>query len=281
MAAKMLLDIKSRVDLVHWQALVVQKVPNEEAYLFQKLVRTGFKNNNVDHCTRMCHASSVAALMETIGSGLCNSSVSEVKNLDVAIIIGARPTQNHPVAATFIKNAVKEKGLKLIVMDPRSQDLSRITAKVYQFKPGTDVALLNGMINTIIEEGLADRQYIEKNTEGYLELVEHIKEFTPEEMSKVCGIPPNEIRETARIFANLFKSAMIFWGMGISQHIHGTDNSRCLISLLDNHWKCWERRNWSTPIEGQNNVQGASDVGLIPMVLPDCLQYLTQKMLSF
>ena len=156
--------------------------------------------------------------METIGSGAVTAPVSEVKNADVAIIIGARPTQNHPVAATFIKNAVKNNDLKLIIMDPRGQDLSRLAEKSLQFKPGTDVALLNGMINTIIEEGLVDRQYIEKNTEGYLELVEHIKDFTPEEMSKICEISPNEIRETARLFANA-KSAMIFWGMGISQHI--------------------------------------------------------------
>ena len=206
------------------------KGSNEEAYLFQKLVRVGFKNNNVDHCTRMCHASSVAALMEAIGTGAVTAPVSEVKNAEVAILIGCRPTQNHPVAATFIKNAVKNNGLKLIVLDPREQDLSRISEKSLQFKPGADVALLNAMLNTIIEEGLVDRQYIEKNTDGYLELKNHVKDFTPEEMSQICGIEAQEIRETARIFANA-KSAMIFWGMGISQHIHGTDNSRCLISL--------------------------------------------------
>ena len=125
------------------------------------------------------------------------------------LLIGCRPTQNHPVAATFIKNAVKNNGLKLIVLDPREQDLSRISEKSLQFKPGADVALLNGMLNTIIEEGLVDRQYIEKNTDGYLELKKHVKDFTPEEMSQICGIDAQEIRETARLFANA-KSAMIF-----------------------------------------------------------------------
>ena len=197
---------------------------------FKNLIRVGFRNNNVDHCTRMCHASSVAALMEAIGTGAVTAPVSEVKNAEVAILIGCRPTQNHPVAATFIKNAVKNNGLKLIVLDPREQDLSRIAEKSLQFKPGADVALLNAMLNTIIEEGLVDRQYIEKYTDGYLELKNHVKDFTPEEMSQICGIDAEEIKETARIFANA-KSAMIFWGMGISQHIHGTDNSRCLISL--------------------------------------------------
>ncbi|MAI75946.1 MAG: formate dehydrogenase, partial [Pelagibacteraceae bacterium TMED65] len=256
------------------------KGSNEEAYLFQKLVRVGFKNNNVDHCTRMCHASSVAALMEAIGTGAVTGPVSEVKNADVAIVIGARPTQNHPVAATFIKNAVKEKGLKLIIMDPRKQDLSRIAEKSLQFKPGADVALLNAMINTIIEEGLVDRQYIEKNTEGYNELKEHVKDFTPEEMTNICGISTNEIRETARLFANA-KSAMIFWGMGISQHIHGTDNSRCLISLALLTGNVGREGTGLHPLRGQNNVQGASDVGLIPMVLPDYLPIANHENVKF
>ncbi|MAI84649.1 MAG: formate dehydrogenase subunit alpha [Rickettsiales bacterium] len=245
------------------------KGSNEEAYLFQKLVRTGFNNNNVDHCTRMCHASSVAALMEAIGTGAVTAPVSEIKNAEVAIIIGARPSQNHPVAATYIKNAVK-KGLKLVIADPREQELSKLAEKNLHFKPGTDVSLLNGMINVIIEEGLADRQYIEKFTEGYLELKEHVKDFTPEEMEKICNIPAEEIRETARLFANA-KSAMIFWGMGISQHIHGTDNSRCLISLALITGNVGRPGTGLHPLRGQNNVQGASDVGLIPMVFPDYL----------
>ena len=153
--------MKTRDDNAGLAGFGCAKGSNEEAYLFQKLVRTGFRNNNVDHCTRMCHASSVAALMEAIGTGAVTATVSEVKNADVAIVIGARPTQNHPVAATFLKNEIKKRGLKLILMDPREQDLSRIAEKHLKFKPGTDVALLNGMLNVIIEEGLVDRQYIE------------------------------------------------------------------------------------------------------------------------
>jgi len=244
------------------------KGSNEEAYLFQKLVRTGFNNNNVDHCTRLCHASSVTALMEAIGTGAVTAPVSEVKNADVAIVIGARPTQNHPVAATFMKNAIQQNGLKLIIMDPREQDLSRIATKHLKFQPGKDVALLNAMLNVIIYEGLVDRQYIEKNTEGYLDLKKHVKDFTPEEMAPICGIPEEEIRETARLFGNA-KSAMIFWGMGISQHIHGTDNSRCLIALALITGNVGRPGTGLHPLRGQNNVQGASDVGLIPMVFPD------------
>ena len=280
LAAKKLKEILKKSGDESLAGFGCAKGSNEEAYLFQKLIRTGFKNNNVDHCTRMCHASSVAALMETIGSGAVTAPVSEIKNAEVAIVIGARPTQNHPVAATFIKNAVKNNDLKLIIMDPRKQDLSRISEKSLQFTPGADVALLNAMINTIIEEGLVDRQYIEKNTEGYKELKEHIKDFTPEEMEKVCGIEANEIRETARLFANA-KSAMIFWGMGISQHIHGTDNSRCLISLAMITGNIGRDGTGLHPLRGQNNVQGASDVGLIPMVLPDYQPISDKKNVEF
>ncbi len=279
MASKRLINIRNNVSGNSLAGFGCAKGSNEEAYLFQKLVRTGFNNNNVDHCTRMCHASSVAALMEAIGTGAVTAPVSEVKNAEVAIIIGARPSQNHPVAATFIKNAVK-KGLKLIIMDPRKQELSTLAEKHLQFKPGTDVALLNAMLNVIIEEGLVDRQYIEKHTEGYQQLISHVKDFTPEEMSPICGINVDEIRQTARIFANA-KSAMIFWGMGISQHIHGTDNSRCLISLALTTGNVGRPGTGLHPLRGQNNVQGASDVGLIPMVLPDYLPITNKKNVEF
>src|SRR5262249_56720016 len=148
---------------------------------------------------------------------------------EVIIVIGATPTVNHPVAATFIKNAAKN-GAKLIVMDPRRQSLSRHAIKHLAFKPGSDVAMLNAMINTIITEGLTDEQYIAGYTEGYEELKAKIKEFTPEKMAPVCGIPAETLREVARTYARA-KASIIFWGMGISQHVHGTDNARCLIAL--------------------------------------------------
>ena len=147
------------------------KCSNEEAYLFQKLVRTGFKTNNVDHCTRLCHASSVAALMEGIGSGAVTAPFRAAEDSECMIIIGARPEQNHPVAATFFKIAVKA-GKKLIVMDPRGQEISRYATRTLKFKPGQDVALLNAMIHTIIEENLTDKQYIQAHTQGFEELKE-------------------------------------------------------------------------------------------------------------
>ena len=243
------------------------KGSNEEAYLVQKLVRTGFGTNNVDHCTRLCHASSVAALMETIGSGAVTAPFAEAENSEVIIVIGANPTVNHPVAATFIKNAAKA-GSTLIIMDPRGQALSRHATHMIQFKPSSDVAMLNGMINTIISEDLYDHQYVDGFTEGFEELKRRTAEFTPERMSPICGIESKTIRQMARVYAEA-KSALIFWGMGVSQHTHGTDNARCLISLALICGHVGRAGSGLHPLRGQNNVQGASDAGLVPMFYPD------------
>jgi formate dehydrogenase major subunit len=243
------------------------KGSNEEAYLFQKLVRTGFGSNNVDHCTRLCHASSVAALIEGIGSGAVTAPFTAALEADVIIVIGARPAQNHPVAATFIKNATK-RGATLIVIDPRRQLLSRHARYSLQFRPGTDVALLNGMIHTIIEEGLTDEQYIQAFTEGFAELQERVRAFAPERVAAICGIDAETIRTVARTYAKASR-AIIFWGMGISQHVHGTDNARCLIALALITGQVGRPGTGLHPLRGQNNVQGASDAGLIPMFYPD------------
>jgi len=243
------------------------KCSNEEAYLFQKLVRTGFGSNNVDHCTRLCHASSVAALMETIGSGAVTAPFTAVRDSDVIIVIGANPTGNHPVAATYFKQAVK-RGATLIVMDPRGTALSKHADHLLQFKPGGDVSMLNAIMHVIVEEGLYDEQYIQAHTEGFDQLKSHLAKFTPEAMEEICGIAPDEIRTVARTYANA-NAAIIFWGMGVSQHIHGTDNARCLISLALMAGQVGRKGTGLHPLRGQNNVQGASDAGLIPMVFPD------------
>ena len=243
------------------------KCSNEEAYLFQKLIRQGFGHNNVDHCTRLCHASSVAALLENVGSGAVTATFNEIENADVAVVIGANPTENHPVAATYFKQFAKRGG-KLIVMDPRGQGLKRHASHMLQFKPGADVSMLNAIMSTIMEENLYDRQYIEAFTEDWEGMKEHLKGFPPETMAEVCGIEADVLRDVARTFATA-KAGMIFWGMGISQHIHGTDNSRCLISLALMCGQVGRPGTGLHPLRGQNNVQGASDAGLIPMFLPD------------
>ncbi len=243
------------------------KGSNEEAYLFQKLVRTGFETNNVDHCTRLCHASSVAALMEGIGSGAVSAPFNAAMDAECIVVIGARPTVNHPVAATFFKQAAK-RGAKLIVIDPRGQDLMRHATHALKFKPGSDVALLNSLLHTIIAEKLYDETYIREHVAGFEALKAKVKDFSPEAMSEVVGIPASVLRDVARIYATS-KASIIFWGMGISQHTHGTDNARCLIALALITGQIGRPGTGLHPLRGQNNVQGASDAGLIPMYFPD------------
>jgi formate dehydrogenase major subunit len=243
------------------------KGSNEEAYLFQKLVRTGFGSNNVDHCTRLCHASSVAALLQMIGSGAVSNPVADVREAEVIVLIGSNASDNHPVAATFFKNAARA-GKRLIVMDPRVTDIARHADYVLQFKPDTDVAMLNAIMHSVIAQGLEDRAFIARRTEGYEALRTHLAGFSPEHMQAVCGIPAHTLHEVARVFATA-RGSMIFWGMGVSQHVHGTDNARCLINLALITGQIGRPGTGLHPLRGQNNVQGASDVGLIPMVFPD------------
>ncbi|MDB5925301.1 MAG: formate dehydrogenase subunit alpha [Betaproteobacteria bacterium] len=243
------------------------KGTNEEAYLFQKLIRTGFGSNNVDHCTRLCHASSVVALLEGIGSGAVSNQVNDVARAEVIFLIGANPISNHPVAATWIKNATKN-GVKLIYADPRRSELARHAEYYLQFKPDTDVALLNAMMHTIVHEGLVNDDFIKSRTIGYDELKKNVEGYSPESMAPICGIAAETIRQVARLFATS-KGSMILWGMGISQHIHGTDNARCLIALCLMTGQVGRPGTGLHPLRGQNNVQGASDSGLIPMMYPD------------
>ena len=251
------------------------KGTNEEAYLFQKLVRTGFGSNNVDHCTRLCHASSVAALMEGINSGAVSNQVRDAAHAEVIFVIGANPTVNHPVAATWLKNAAKS-GAKLILADPRRSDLARHATYYLQFNADTDVALLNAMLHVIVEEGLADVAFIRDRTSGYEALAENVKTFSPERMAPICGIDAQTIREVARLYATS-SASIIFWGMGISQHVHGTDNARCLIALALSTGQIGKPGSGLHPLRGQNNVQGASDSGLIPMFYPDYQRVATPE----
>ena len=243
------------------------KGSNEEAYLFQKLVRTGFGSNNVDHCTRLCHASSVAALLEGIGSGAVTAPFTAAAQSDVIFLIGARPDENHPVAATFLKEAVA-RGAALIVADPRGTGLDRIAAEVLRVRPGQDVALLNGMLHVILAEGLEDRAFAAGRLDGLDALRAHVAAWTPERASEACGVPAEQLRRAARRFATA-RAALTLWGMGVSQSVHGTDNARALISLALVSGQVGRPGAGLHPLRGQNNVQGASDAGLIPMMLPD------------
>ena len=244
------------------------KCSNEEAYLFQKLIRAGFGTNNVDHCTRLCHASSVAALMETIGSGAVTNVFQDVRHADLILVTGSNTTANHPVAATFIKQAVKQ-GAKLIVVDVHQHPLVQFASHFAQIRPGSDVAFYNAVMHVLIKEDLIDHQFIASRTENFVAIREQLlQESSPAQMSPLCGIAENEIVQITRTIGNA-KRMLTFWGMGIAQHAHGTDNARCLISLCLLTGNIGRPGTGLHPLRGQNNVQGASDAGLIPIVYPD------------
>ena len=250
------------------------KGSNEEAYLFQKLVRTGFGSNNVDHCTRLCHASSVAALLEGLGSGSVSNQVRDVEHAELILVIGSNTSSNHPVAASWMKNAAR-RGLKIVVADPRGTDLARHAWRSLRFNADTDVALINAMVHTLIDEGLTDPAFIASRVSNFEALRTSVQAFSPELMAPVCGIAADTIREVARAYAKA-RGAMIFWGMGVSQHVHGTDNVRALIALCMVAGQIGRPGTGLHPLRGQNNVQGASDAGLIPMMFPN-YQRVTDK----
>jgi formate dehydrogenase major subunit len=266
------------------------KCSNEEAYLFQKLVRAGFGTNNVDHCTRLCHASSVAALLETIGSGAVTNVFADVARSEVALVTGSHTTSNHPVAATFIKDATK-KGTKLIVVDVRRHELADFATHFAQIKPGTDVAFYNGLMHVLIRDELLDSEFIDRRTEGFDDLKELLlRDYSPTQAAAICGIPVEKIEAIAHTIGGAARGSkseirnpkselprmLIFWGMGVSQHTTGTDNARCLISLCLMTGNMGKPGTGLHPLRGQNNVQGASDAGLIPIVYPD-YQPVTDK----
>ena len=242
------------------------KCSNEEAYLFQKLVRTAFGTNNVDHCTRLCHASSVAALMQMIGSGAVTTTCRDVANADFALVTGSNTTANHPVAATFIKNAVR-RGTRLLVVDPRHSEIADCAWRFCRIRPGSDVAFYNAMMHVIIEEELVDTRFVSQRTTDFDVVREVVARYPPELASGICGVPARTIREVAIEYGRA-RAAITFWGMGMSQHVHGTDNCRCLISLCLMTGNVGRPGTGLHPLRGQNNVQGASDAGLVPMFFP-------------
>ena len=240
------------------------KCSNEDNYLFQKLIRAVFGTNNVDHCTRLCHASSVAALMEQVGGGSVSNPFSDCLETGAIFIIGSNTTHNHPVAATFMKQAAKF-GTTLIVADPRRPEMADHADYYIRFNPGTDVAFLNGLMHVIIEDNLYDATFIEERTEDFDRLRDLVQSYTPRIVSRLTGVPEQQIIDVAHAYSQA-DGAMIFWGMGISQHTTGTDNARSLINLAFLTGNIGRPGTGLHPLRGQNNVQGASDVGLIPMV---------------
>jgi formate dehydrogenase major subunit len=275
LVARRLTEIRDRHGADALAGFGSAKGSNEEAYLFQKMVRAVFGTNNVDHCTRLCHASSVYALMECLGSGAVTNVVRDVEHAEVVLLVGCNPTANHPVAATFMKDAAT-RGTKLLVANVRRPPIADFAEQYVQIRPGTDVAFYNGMMHVIIEEGLYDREFVAQRTEGFEALREVVKRYTPEVVSTYTGVPAEEIVRFARTFGQA-KSAMLFWGMGISQHVFGTNNARCLIALALITGNVGRPGTGLHPLRGQNNVQGASDAGLIPMYYPNYQSVADEK----
>lgn len=243
------------------------KCSNEEAYLFQKLLRTRFHTNNVDHCTRLCHASSVSALFEGIGSGAVSTTYGDIENADVAIVTGSNTTANHPVASSFFKQA-RRRGTTLINIDARATGISDHADIFCGIKPGTDVAFYNAIMHEVIRLGLVDSDFVANRTANYDELAANVASYTPEMAAQITGVEAEVIRRVARLWGEA-DAGVIFWGMGISQHTTGTDNARCLIAMCSITGNVGRPGTGLHPLRGQNNVQGASDAGLVPMFYPN------------
>jgi formate dehydrogenase alpha subunit len=243
------------------------KATNEDNYLMQKMFRTLFRTNNVDHCTRLCHAGSVVALQQAVGSSAMSNTASQVMLNDVFMVTGSNTSENHPIIALQMKDAVRQNGAKMIVVDPRRIDLVDFAELWLPLKPGTNVPLFSAMAHVIIKEGLVNNEFIAKRTEGYHEFVESLEKFTPEYAEEICGVPADDIRKAARLYADA-KNAAIYWGMGISQLSHGTASALALIHLAFLTGQIGRDGTGLNPLRGQNNVQGASDMGAMPFHYP-------------
>lgn len=243
------------------------KATNEDNYLLQKMFRALFRTNNVDHCTRLCHAGSVVALMSAIGSSAMSNTAAEVSLSDVFIVTGSNTTENHPIIALQMKAAVSQHGAKMIVIDPRRLELVDFAELWLPIKPGTNVPLFSAMAHVIIQENLVNHEFVQQRTEGYDAFRLSVEKFTPEYAEMVSGVDRDLIRRAARLYATAERGA-IYWGMGISQLSHGTASALALIHLAFLTGHIGRAGTGLNPLRGQNNVQGSSDMGAMPFHYP-------------
>lgn len=246
-------------------ALSSAKCTNEENFLLMKFARAVFGTNNVDHCARLCHSATVAGLAQSFGSGAMTNSIKEIANAPVIYLTGSNTTENHPIIALEIKKAVTKNGAKLIVADPREIELVKYATIWLRHRPGTDVALFNGLMNVIITEGLEDKDFIKERTEDYEELKKVVLKYTPEIVSKITGVPAEDIRKAARIYASA-ESVSLIYSMGITQHSTGTDNVMSTANIAMLTGNVGKENAGVNPLRGQSNVQGACDMGALPNV---------------
>jgi len=246
-------------------AFACAKATNEENYLLQKLVRAVLGTNNVDHCARLCHAGSVTGLQLAIGSSAMSNSIAEMEHLDTFIVTGSNTTETHPVISNFLKRAVRQNGAQLILIDPRQIELSDFATLWLRQRPGTDVALWQALAQVVVEEQLYDQAFIGSRTEGFDEYCASLADCTPEWAQQITGVPAEDIRRAARMYAGA-GSAAVYWGMGISQSTHGTDNTLAIANLALMCGQVGRPGTGLNPLRGQNNVQGCSDSGGLPNV---------------
>jgi len=263
--SKKLLEIKEKYGPDSLGFLSSAKATNEENFLMMKLARAVFNTNNVDHCARLCHASTVVGLKATFGSGAMTNSINEFEDADLFLVTGSDTTEQHPLIGSRIINAVNDRGAKLIVVDPRKIELAKYANIYLRQNNGTDVAWINGMMNVIIEEGLLNRKYIEQRTENFEELKRVVKDYTPEHVEQITSIPGELLIQAARLYAKN-KKAMIVYSMGITQHTTGVDNVKSLANLAMLTGHVGFASTGVNPLRGQNNVQGACDLGALPNV---------------
>jgi len=267
LTAKKLLELKQNYGPDSIAALSSAKCTNEDNYVMQKFVRAVLGTNNIDHCARLCHASTVVGGIAAFGQGAMSNSYSDFEKTELFFVIGSNPTECHPIIGSIIKRRVRFGGAKLIVADPRSIELGEYATVKLAHKPGTDVALLNGLMHVIVRDGLDDKEFIQERTEGFEELRPLVERYTPEAVEAVTGVPQADIEAAARLFGEA-KSACILYGMGITQHTTGTDNVKSVANLLLLTGNIGREGTGFSPLRGQNNVQGACDMGALPNVYP-------------
>ncbi|MEM2969377.1 MAG: formate dehydrogenase subunit alpha [Candidatus Bathyarchaeia archaeon] len=265
--AKRMKKIKREHGPDAFAGLASARVANEDNYLFQKMMRAVIGTNNIDHCARLCHAATVAGLSVTLGSGASTNSLSEFALTNCFFVIGSNTTETHPIVGMNIRREVMNRSAKLIVADTRRIKLAEIATVFLQIKPGTNVALLNGMMNVIIEEGLVDIDYVTSKTEGYDELVSLVADYSPEKVADICGCSADQIRAAARLYA-ASKPSAIYYAMGVTQHTTGTDAVQCISNLALLCGMIGTAGGGIHPLRGQNNVQGACDMGCLPTDFP-------------
>jgi len=264
MVASRLLEIQKKHGPDSVMFFSSAKTTNEENYLMMKLARAVYGTNNIDHCARLCHASTVMGLAATFGSGAMTNSMTCFAEADLIFVTGSNTTEQHPIIGSRIVKAVKN-GAKLMVADNRKIRLAKMADQHIRFRNGTDVALLNGMMHVIIKEGLEDKEFVAARTENFEALKKLVEDYPPEKVAAICHLAPEEIVEAARMFAGA-KKAMIVYSMGITQHTHGVDNVKTVANLAMLTGNLGRPGTGVNPLRGQNNVQGACDVGALPNV---------------